>query len=131
MKIDVNSVISAMSYANAPVEYVDAGDVITVSTLDCFSNKLRKEEFCIMPDNPPYWRNKRLDGLVRHEVMFGVRNRQKSIDDGLVVFLIPQLHNMSDKGVHFNREFDLLIKNIYILSLLNYAYSTTRIELAS
>ena len=44
MKIDVNSVISAMSYANAPVEYVDAGDVITVSTLDCFSNKLRKEE---------------------------------------------------------------------------------------
>ena len=25
---------------------------------------------------------------------------EESIDDGLVVFLIPQLHNMSDKGVH-------------------------------
>ena len=69
-----------------------------------------KEEFCIMPDNPPYWRNKRFNGSHRHEVMFGVRNRQKSIDDGLVVFLIPELHNMSNKGVHFDREFDLYIK---------------------
>ena len=71
---------------------------------------MRKEEYCIMQDNPPYWRNKRLDGLVRHEVMFGTRNRQKSIDDGLVVFLTPELHNMSNKGVHFNRDFDLMIK---------------------
>lgn len=71
---------------------------------------MTKEEFCIMPDNPPYWRNKRFNGLVRHEVMFGVKNRKKSIEDGLVVFLTPELHNMSNKGVHFNREFDLLIK---------------------
>jgi len=68
------------------------------------------KEYCIMNDNPPYWRNKRYNGLVRHEVFFGVRNRQKSIDDGLVVFLTPELHNMSKKGVHFDREFDLKIK---------------------
>ena len=48
-----------------------------------------KEEFCIMPDNPPYWRNRREDGLHRHEVFFGTANRQKSIRDGLVIFLTP------------------------------------------
>lgn len=63
-----------------------------------------------MPDNPPYWRNKRVEGLHRHEAMFGIRNRQKSIDDGIVVFLTPEMHNMSKKGVHFNRGFDLMIK---------------------
>ena len=69
-----------------------------------------KKEFCIMPDNPPKWRNKRYSGTVRHEVFFGVRNRKKSIEDGLVVFLIPELHNMSKKGVHFNKEFDKELK---------------------
>ena len=63
-----------------------------------------------MNDNPPYWRNQRIGNLHRHECFFGVRNRQKSIDDGLVVFLTPELHNMSNKGVHFNKEFDLMIK---------------------
>jgi len=43
-KIDVNSVVSAMSYTNAPVDSVNAGDVVVVNTLDCFSNKLHKEE---------------------------------------------------------------------------------------
>ena len=69
-----------------------------------------KEEFCIMPDNPPYWRNHREDGLHRHEVFFGTANRQKSIRDGLVIFLTPELHNMSNKEIHFNRNFDILAK---------------------
>ena len=69
-----------------------------------------KEEFCIMPDNPPYWRNHREDGLHRHEVFFGTANRQKSIRDGLVIFLTPELHNMSNKGIHFNRNFDIAAK---------------------
>ena len=69
-----------------------------------------KKEFCIMKDNSPYWRNFRATGTVRHEAFFGVRNRQKSIDDGLVVFLTPKMHNMSNKGVHFNKAFDLMIK---------------------
>lgn len=71
-----------------------------------------KEEFCIMPDNFPRWRNKRYDGLVRHEVFFGRKNRKKSIEDGLVVFLTPELHNMSDYGVHFNISFDLELKEL-------------------
>ena len=72
--------------------------------------KSSMDEFCIMKDNPPYWRNKRIGNLHRHEAFFGVRNRQKSIDDGLVVFLTPELHNMSNKGVHYNKEFNLMIK---------------------
>ena len=47
----------------------------------------------------------------RHEVLFG-SNRQKSIKYGLVVFLTPEMHNMSNSGVHFNREFDLYLKKI-------------------
>ena len=58
-----------------------------------------------MNDNPPLWRNFRFNNSHRHEVFFGTRNRQKSIDDGLVVYLTPELHNMSNKGVHFNKEF--------------------------
>ena len=63
-----------------------------------------------MPDNPPYWRNHREDGLHRHEVFFGTANRKKSIRDGLVIFLTPELHNMSDNGIHFNRNFDIAAK---------------------
>ena len=71
---------------------------------------MSKEEFCIMPDNPPYWRNFRATGTARHECFFGTRNRKKSIEDGLVVFLTPELHNMSNMGVHFNWDFNLRIK---------------------
>ena len=69
------------------------------------------EEFCIMPKNDGRWNNERKEGLVRHEVFFG-KNRQKSIEDGLVVFLTPELHNMSDYGVHFNHTFDKELKQI-------------------
>ena len=65
-----------------------------------------------MPDMPPYWRNKRFEGSHRHEVFFGTANRKKSIEDGLVIYLTPELHNMSDKGIHFNRSFDLWAKRV-------------------
>ncbi len=70
------------------------------------------KEVSIMPDNPPIWRNKRHAGLVRHEIFFGVRNRKKSIEDGLVVFLRPELHNMGRLGVHFNKDFDNELKQL-------------------
>lgn len=68
------------------------------------------KEFCIMPPSPLY-STERFSGAHRHEVFFGA-NRQKSIEYGLVVFLTPAMHNMSNKGVHFNREFDLRLKQI-------------------
>jgi len=86
---------------------------------------MTEKEFCIMKDNPPYWRNERYYNLVRHEAFFGVRNRQKSIDDGLVVFLTPEMHNMSNKGVHFNEKFDLKIKKEAEKRWLEYYNKTT------
>lgn len=71
---------------------------------------MKDKEFCIMNDNPPVWYNKRFNGLHRHEIFYGVRNRKKSIEDGLVVFLRPELHNASSLGVHFNKELDLELK---------------------
>ena len=55
------------------------------------------------------WRNERFEGSHRHEV-FGGANRWKSIEDGLVIFLRPEDHNLGDNGIHKNREFDLYAK---------------------
>lgn len=73
---------------------------------------MSKKEFCIFPPNPRYSTERTLTHCHRHEVFFGNPNRQKSIKDGLVVFLTPEMHNMSNRGVHFNREFDLYLKRI-------------------
>ena len=62
-----------------------------------------KKEFCIMPSDSR-WDTKRYSYNVRHEV-FGGPNRQQSIKDGLVIFLTPEMHNMSNLGIHFNQEF--------------------------
>ena len=73
---------------------------------------MSKTEYCIMPPNQHYSITRTDIFCHRHEVFFGNPNRQKSIKDGLVVFLKPEMHNMSKKGVHFNREFDLYLKRI-------------------
>ena len=73
---------------------------------------MSKQEFCIMPPNPRYSIVRTYTHCHRHEVVFGSGRRQKSIKDGLVVFLTPEMHNMSNRGVHFNREFDLYLKRI-------------------
>ena len=62
-----------------------------------------KEEFCIMPFDVK-WKTKRFKGSHRHEV-FGGANRQRSIKDGLVIFLTPEMHNLSNKGIHFDKKF--------------------------
>ena len=68
----------------------------------------KKSEFCIMkPD--VRWSTTRFEGSHRHEIFYG-SNRQKSIEDGLVIFLRPEDHNMGDNGIHKNREFDLYAK---------------------
>ena len=58
-------------------------------------------EKCIMPNNPPYWYNKRFVGSERHEIWEGrTGNRKKSIEDGLVVFTTPQLHRLEKFSIH-------------------------------
>ena len=70
---------------------------------------MRKEEWSIMrPD--VRWSTKRFEGSHRHEIFYGTANRRKSIEDGMVIFLRPEDHNMSDRGIHADREFDLYAK---------------------
>lgn len=77
-----------------------------------------KKEFCIMPPSDLY-SIERYGNLHRHEIFFG-SNRQKSIEYGLVVFLTPEMHNMSNAGVHFNREFDLELKRLGQQAAMDY-----------
>lgn len=64
---------------------------------------MMSKEFCIMNDNPPYWRNFRFPGSERHEVFEGrVGNRNKSIKDGLVIFLTPELHRTGKHSIHLS-----------------------------
>lgn len=56
------------------------------------------KEYSIMKDNPPYWRNKRYPGCHRHEIFEGrTGNRDKSIKDGLVIFVSPEYHRLIHK----------------------------------
>ena len=58
-----------------------------------------------------------------HEVFFG-NNRNQSIKDGCCVYLCPKHHNMSDLGVHFNKELDLHLKQIMEQKWLEYYNKT-------
>ncbi len=58
-------------------------------------------EFSIMNDNPPKWRNFRFYGSERHEVFEGrTGNRNKSIEDGLVIFVTPEQHRTGKGAIH-------------------------------
>ena len=63
----------------------------------------KNEEFSIMPSNLPYWDNKRFNGSERHEVFEGrTSNRDKSINDGLVIFTTPELHRTGKFSIHLS-----------------------------
>lgn len=47
----------------------------------------------------------------RHHI-FGASNRKRSEKYGFIVPLHPELHNMSNEGVHFNKELDLKFKRM-------------------
>lgn len=61
-----------------------------------------------------YYSNQRYEGTHRHEIFFGTANRKKSIKYGLVVFIRPEDHNMSEYGVHNRKghEFDMHLKKL-------------------
>jgi hypothetical protein len=60
--------------------------------------EMKKEEFCIMPPDNRY-SNIRYPGLERNEI-FGGANRQRSIKDGLVVYLTPEQHRTGKYSFH-------------------------------
>ena len=85
-----------------------------------------KEEFCIMPIDLNYSTKRSNYYSERHEVFFGRAYRQKSIRDGLIVFLTPQLHR-GDYGVHgkYGKDFNLYLKQIGQRAWQEYYNKTT------
>lgn len=63
------------------------------------SKKEHKKDFCIMPKNNSYSTVRTEVYCERHEVYFSKAYRQKSIDDGLIVFLTRKSHRGTN-GVH-------------------------------
>ncbi len=59
----------------------------------------KKKDFCIMPINNSYSTVRTEVYCERHEVYFSKAYRQKSIDDGLIVFLTRKNHRGTN-GVH-------------------------------
>lgn len=57
----------------------------------------------IMPEDE-MWSTNYFPGLHMHHI-FGGANRSRSDKDGLFIYLSPEMHNMSDKGIHFNSQF--------------------------
>lgn len=54
-----------------------------------------------MKDNPLYYRNFRFEGSERHEIYEGrTGNRNKSIEDGLVIFTTPEIHRTGKHSIH-------------------------------
>lgn len=63
----------------------------------------------ILQDEKKCYITGRTDRLHLHHIYFGA-NRKISDKNGFTIWLIPELHNMSNQGIHFNRDFDLAIK---------------------
>ena len=49
-------------------------------------------------------------GLHDHHIIYGTSNRKNSEKYGFKVWLCGKHHNLSNAGVHFNRELDLKLK---------------------
>ena len=49
-------------------------------------------------------------GLHLHHVYEGWGNRRQSDRNGFVIWLCPEHHNMSEYGIHFNKDVDLEVK---------------------
>lgn len=52
-----------------------------------------------------------INDLHKHHI-FGGANRKHSDADGLWVYLCANHHNMSDAGVHFNKDMDMALKKL-------------------
>lgn len=50
--------------------------------------------------------------LHKHHIFGGTANRKLSEQDGLWLWLRSDWHNLSDYGVHFNKQLDLKLKKM-------------------
>lgn len=71
-----------------------------------------RKEFSIMP-NGYWWKNYRFPGSERHEIFEGrTGNRDKSIEDGLVIFTTPEIHRTSKNSIHLNPQKWMFLKEL-------------------
>lgn len=50
--------------------------------------------------------------LHEHHVFEGTANRKRSEEQGMKIWLCGYHHNLSDAGIHFNKELDLAVKRM-------------------
>lgn len=50
------------------------------------------------------------DQLHKHHILYGTANRELSEEDGCWIYLCGAEHNLTKKGVHYNRQFDITLK---------------------
>lgn len=65
--------------------------------------------------------------LHKHHIFEGTANRKLSERDGMWIWLRADWHNMSDYGVHFDKELDLVLKRTAQLIWQTY-YKKTKEE---
>ena len=63
----------------------------------------------ILQDEKKCYITGRKYGLHKHHI-YGGPNRRISEEHGFYIWLVPELHNMSDMGIHFDKAFDLAVK---------------------
>ena len=66
----------------------------------------------ILQNNKKCYITKSTNNLHKHHIFGGTANRKLSEEDGMWIWLWADWHNMSDYGVHFNKELDLKLKRI-------------------
>lgn len=84
-----------------------------------------KTDFCIMPKSTLYSQKRTSKYCERHEVYFSRAYRQKSIIDGLIVFLTEEVHRGTD-GVHGKNgdKINRKLKKIGKKAWMNYYHKT-------
>ncbi len=75
-----------------------------------FRKRRKKRAPSIMQDKKVCYFSGATHNLHAHEVFYGTAYRALSLEYGCWVYLRGDLHNQSNKGVHFNRELDLRLK---------------------
>ena len=66
----------------------------------------------IIQDNKECYVCKTTLGLHDHHILYGTANRKWSERFGLKVWLCGPHHNLSNAGVHYNKELDLQLKRL-------------------
>lgn len=56
------------------------------------------------------YRTRRTTDIHEHHIFYGTSNRKNSEKYGLKVYLTGEYHNLSNKGVHFDKAFDTELK---------------------